>query len=141
MARRSLRIPLQVRLILRNSYGSQYDIIAIDEAQFFDDGIVETVITLADDGYRVVIAGLDRDFRGEPFGPMPRLMAVAEHVTKLQAVCTGADLRLVVHDDLLTARQPVTTTRSFLLALRKPMKQDVEYITRFRRSLRSSRTK
>lgn len=67
---------------------SSYDIIAIDEAQFFDDGIVETVMKLADEGFRVIIAGLDQDFRGEPFGPMPRLMAVAEHVTKLQAVCT-----------------------------------------------------
>lgn len=67
---------------------SHYDIIAIDEAQFFDDGIVETVMALADEGFRVIIAGLDQDFRGEPFGPMPLLMAVAEHVTKLQAVCT-----------------------------------------------------
>lgn len=67
---------------------TNYDIIAIDEAQFFDDGIVETVMALADEGFRVIIAGLDQDFRGEPFGPMPRLMAVAEHVTKLQAVCT-----------------------------------------------------
>ena len=67
---------------------SDYDIIAIDEAQFFDEDIVETVMNLADEGYRVIIAGLDQDFRGEPFGPMPRLMAVAEHVTKLQAVCT-----------------------------------------------------
>ena len=67
---------------------SQYDIIGIDEAQFFDEGIVETVIALADSGFRVIIAGLDQDFRGEPFGPMPRLMAIAEHVTKLQAVCT-----------------------------------------------------
>ena len=64
------------------------DIVAIDEAQFFDDGIVETVMTLADRGFRVIIAGLDQDFRGEPFGPMPRLMAVAEQVTKFHAVCT-----------------------------------------------------
>lgn len=67
---------------------AHFDIIAIDEAQFFDDGIVETVMALADEGFRVIIAGLDQDFRGEPFGPMPRLMAIAEHVTKLQAVCT-----------------------------------------------------
>ncbi|WP_210470179.1 thymidine kinase [Sporosarcina sp. 6E9] len=67
---------------------SPYDIIAIDEAQFFDEEIVDTVMKLADEGFRVIIAGLDQDFRGEPFGPMPRLMAVAEHVTKLQAVCT-----------------------------------------------------
>lgn len=65
-----------------------FDVIAIDEAQFFDDNIVDTVMTLANEGFRVIIAGLDQDFRGEPFGPMPRLMAVAEHVTKLQAVCT-----------------------------------------------------
>lgn len=65
-----------------------YDIIAIDEAQFFDEGIVDVVMELADRGFRVIIAGLDQDFRGEPFGPMPQLMAVAENVTKLQAVCT-----------------------------------------------------
>lgn len=65
-----------------------YDIIAIDEAQFFDEGIVETVMEIANQGFRVILAGLDQDFRGEPFGPMPKLMAIAEHVTKLQAVCT-----------------------------------------------------
>lgn len=65
-----------------------YDIIAIDEAQFFDEGIIDTVMELANDGFRVILAGLDQDFRGEPFGPMPNLMAIAEHVTKLQAVCT-----------------------------------------------------
>jgi len=65
-----------------------YDVIAIDEAQFFDDGIIEVVMKLADRGFQVIIAGLDQDFRGEPFGPMPHLMAVAEHVTKLHAVCT-----------------------------------------------------
>lgn len=65
-----------------------YDIIAVDEAQFFDKEITETVMELADQGFRVILAGLDQDFRGEPFGPMPQLMAVAEHVTKLQAVCT-----------------------------------------------------
>ena len=65
-----------------------YDVIAIDEAQFFDEGIVDTVMDLADRGFRVIVAGLDQDFRGNPFGPMPRLLAVAEHITKLQAVCT-----------------------------------------------------
>ncbi len=66
----------------------EYDVIAIDEAQFFDEGIVEVVMELADRGFRVIVAGLDQDFRGEPFGPMPKLMAIAELVTKLQAVCT-----------------------------------------------------
>jgi len=66
----------------------EYDVIGIDEAQFFDDGIIETVQSLANHGFRVIVAGLDQDFRGIPFGPMPQLMAIAEHVTKLQAVCT-----------------------------------------------------
>ncbi|KIY22486.1 MULTISPECIES: thymidine kinase [Mesobacillus] len=63
------------------------DVIAIDEAQFFDNEILAVVQHLADSGYRVIVAGLDQDFRGEPFGQMPALMAVAENVTKLQAVC------------------------------------------------------
>jgi len=62
-------------------------IVAIDEAQFFDSRLVVTALTLADLGHRVVIAGLDMDSRGVPFGPMPQLLAVAEEVTKLTAVC------------------------------------------------------
>ncbi|MBO0991577.1 thymidine kinase [Bacillus sp. SD088] len=65
----------------------EVDVIAIDEAQFFDEGLVDIVQQLANQGYRIIIAGLDQDFRGEPFGPMPTLMAIAERVTKLQAVC------------------------------------------------------
>jgi thymidine kinase len=60
---------------------------AIDEAQFLDDGIVDVAQALAGAGVRVIIAGLDLDFRGEPFGAMPRLMALAEAVDKLQAIC------------------------------------------------------
>jgi len=63
------------------------EIIAFDEAQFFDDMLVSTVVSLANMGKRVIIAGLDMDSRGEPFGPMPWLMAVAEEVLKLTAVC------------------------------------------------------
>lgn len=66
---------------------AEVDVIAIDEVQFFDDQIVKVIQQLADSGYRVIAAGLDQDFRGEPFGVMPALMAVAELVTKLQAVC------------------------------------------------------
>jgi thymidine kinase len=62
-------------------------VVAIDEAQFFEQGIVELCQRLANGGVRVIIAGLDTDFRGEPFGPMPRLMAEAEMVDKLQAIC------------------------------------------------------
>ena len=63
------------------------DVIGIDEAQFFDENLVEVCIKLADMGIRVIVAGLDMDFRGKPFGPMPGLMACAEFVTKVHAVC------------------------------------------------------
>lgn len=63
------------------------DVVGIDEAQFFDDGIVEVANQLANSGKRVIIAGLDMDFRGRPFGPMPNLMATAEYVTKVHAIC------------------------------------------------------
>ena len=62
-------------------------VIAVDEAQFLDEGIVDVVTSLAARGRRVILAGLDTDFRGEPFGPMPRLMAIAEMVDKLNAIC------------------------------------------------------
>ena len=63
------------------------DVVGIDEAQFFDDGIVEVANQLANSGKRVIIAGLDMDFKGRPFGPIPNLMAIAEYVTKVHAVC------------------------------------------------------
>jgi thymidine kinase len=63
------------------------DIVAIEEGQFFDDALPETVQHLADVGKQVLITGLDQDFRGIPFGPMPRLMALADQVTKLTAIC------------------------------------------------------
>ncbi len=66
----------------------QCDVIGIDEAQFFDDEIVAVCNDLANNGIRVIIAGLDMDFKGNPFGPMPALMATAEYVTKVHAVCT-----------------------------------------------------
>ncbi|WP_202079654.1 thymidine kinase [Caldalkalibacillus salinus] len=65
------------------------DCIAIDEVQFFDEGIVPVVQTLADKGLRVICAGLDQDFRGEPFGPIQGLLAIAEYVTKLHAICAS----------------------------------------------------
>src|SRR5210317_257799 len=64
------------------------DVVGIDEAQFFDDEIVAVCNDLANRGIRVVVAGLDMDFKGNPFGPMPALMATAEYVTKVHAVCT-----------------------------------------------------
>uniref|UniRef100_UPI00333F4120 thymidine kinase n=1 Tax=Gemmatimonas sp. TaxID=1962908 RepID=UPI00333F4120 len=62
-------------------------VIAIDEVQFLDAGIVRVVSSLAERGRRVIMAGIDTDFRGEPFGPMPQLMAMAEVVDKLHAIC------------------------------------------------------
>ena len=63
------------------------DVVAVEEAQFFDGGIVEVCQRLADGGYDVIVAGLDMDFRGEPFGPMPELLAEADEVVKLRAIC------------------------------------------------------
>jgi thymidine kinase len=70
-------------LLMRN----QATVVGIDEAQFFDDELVYVCETLADQGVRVIAAGLDMDYLGKPFGPMPRLMAVAEYVTKVHAIC------------------------------------------------------
>ena len=63
------------------------DVVGIDEAQFFDDGIVEVANELANQGKRVIVAGLDMDFKGRPFGPMPNLLATAEYITKVHAIC------------------------------------------------------
>lgn len=63
------------------------DVVGVDEAQFFDDELPHVCNTLANRGIRVIVAGLDMDFKGVPFGPMPALMAMAESVTKVQAVC------------------------------------------------------
>ena len=63
------------------------DIIAIEEVQFFDAGIVEVCRQLADQGHQVIVAGLDMDFRGCPFGPMPMLLAIADEIVKLRAIC------------------------------------------------------
>ncbi len=63
------------------------DVVGIDEAQFFDQSIVEVCNTLANNGKRIIVAGLDMDYEGRPFGPMPNLLAIAEFVTKVHAIC------------------------------------------------------
>jgi thymidine kinase len=80
-------IPVDKADEIRRRLDDRATVIAIDEAQFFDSEITEIVDELAAQGLRVVVAGLDTDFRGEPFGPMPVLMARAERVDKLQAIC------------------------------------------------------
>ena len=66
---------------------SEVDVVGIDEAQFFDMGLVEVCNKLANDGIRVIVAGLDMDFQGKPFGPIPAMFATAEYITKVHAVC------------------------------------------------------
>lgn len=68
-------------------YSDGVEVVGIDEAQFFDEGIVEVCNQMANSGIRVIVAGLDMDFEGKPFGPMPFLMATAEYVTKVHAIC------------------------------------------------------
>jgi thymidine kinase len=63
------------------------DVVGIDEAQFFDSSLIEVCNSLADNGMRIIVAGLDMDFMGNPFGPVPALMAIAEFVTKVHAIC------------------------------------------------------
>lgn len=79
--------PVERSADILHNLKSNTDVVAIDEAQFFDDGITEVCNTLANRGLRVIVAGLDLDFRGEPFGPMPRLICQAERVDKLHAIC------------------------------------------------------
>jgi thymidine kinase len=80
-------IPIEKAADIRNRLDDKASVVAIDEAQFFDDEIIRVVEEIADRKIRVIIAGLDTDFRGEPFGPMPELMSRAERVDKLQAIC------------------------------------------------------
>ena len=80
-------LPIQTASEIPGRLKKGVTVVAIDEAQFFDSGIVPLAQGLADQGMRVIVAGLDTDFRGEPFGPMPELMAKAERVDKLHAIC------------------------------------------------------
>ncbi len=74
--------------VKNDSYGEGVNVIGIDEAQFFDKDLTDVCQKLALKGIRVIIAGLDMDYRGEPFGPIPQLLAVAEYITKVHAICT-----------------------------------------------------
>ncbi|ENK1244065.1 thymidine kinase [Clostridium sporogenes] len=80
-------IPVKSSKEILEKLSDDTDVIGIDEAQFFDDSLVEIVSKIANNNRRVICAGLDMDFKGEPFGPMPKLMAIAEFVDKIQAVC------------------------------------------------------
>ncbi|MGW8143135.1 MAG: thymidine kinase [Anaerolineales bacterium] len=80
-------LPIQSAADILDHLDEDTTVVAVDEAQFFDPDIIQIIKNLADNGLRVIAAGLDTDFRGEPFGPMPTLMAQAERVDKLHAIC------------------------------------------------------
>lgn len=85
---------------------AQMDVVGIDEAQFFDEGLVEVCNQLANRGVRVIIAGLDMDFQGTPFGPMPALCAIADEVTKVHAICVRCgDLAYISHRTVANTKQ------------------------------------
>lgn len=80
----STPVPSSANILL---LASDIQVVGIDEAQFFDAGLTDVCNQLADSGVRVIVAGLDMDYLGKPFGPMPALLAIAEHVTKVHAIC------------------------------------------------------
>ncbi|HEY0606012.1 MAG TPA: thymidine kinase [Herpetosiphonaceae bacterium] len=84
---RAQAIPVATATEIADLVQPDAHVIAIDEIQFFDNAVVQLCEKLASDGKRVIVAGLDQDFRGEPFGPIPQLMAKAEDVAKLHAIC------------------------------------------------------
>ena len=81
---RSTPVPSSATILLLTS---DVQVVGIDEAQFFDDGLAAVCNQLANSGIRVIVAGLDMDYQGKPFGPIPDLLAIAEHVTKVHAIC------------------------------------------------------
>jgi thymidine kinase len=81
---RSTPVPSSATILL---LASDVQVVGIDEAQFFDEGLAAVCNQLADSGIRVIVAGLDMDYLGKPFGPIPNLLAIAEHVTKVHAIC------------------------------------------------------
>jgi len=80
-------MPIEKAADIREKLETETTVVGIDEAQFFDPEIVQVAQELANKGIRVIVAGLDMDFRGEPFGPMPIFMSISEHVDKLHAIC------------------------------------------------------
>lgn len=88
-ASRILSIPVERPWQILDKVEDNTRVVGIDEAQFFDDSIVEVCQKLANRGVRVVVGGLDMDYKGQPFEPMPKLLAIAEYVTKLSAICVS----------------------------------------------------
>ena len=89
-------------------FGSDVDVIGIDEAQFFDDQLPDVCARIANSGTRVIVAGLDMDYMGKPFGPMPQLLATADYITKVHAICMNCG-------DLATHSYRTTKDESLIL--------------------------
>ena len=127
---RSTPVPVSSNIRL---LANDVDVVGIDEAQFFDDEIVTVCNDLANRGIRVIVAGLDMDFKGKPFGPMPALMATAEYVTKVHAVCTHTgnlahySFRKALNDDLVllgeTQEYEPLSRAAYYKALQKQQKE------------------
>ena len=88
-------------------FTSEIDVVGIDEAQFFDQGLIEVCNQLANNGIRVIVAGLDMDFRGKPFGPMPGLCAIADEVSKVHAICVKCGQLAVFSHRTVKASQQI----------------------------------
>ncbi len=97
----STPVPASSNILL---LASEVDVVGIDEAQFFDMGLVDVCNQLANSGVRVIVAGLDMDYLGKPFGPMPALLAIAEYVTKVHAICMRCG-NLANHSHRMTAEE------------------------------------
>ncbi len=101
----STPVPASSNILL---LGHQVDVIGIDEARFFDDQLPYVCETLANSGTRVIIAGLDMDYLGKPFGPMPQLLAIADYITKVHAICISCG-------DLATRSHRIVSDASLIL--------------------------
>jgi len=112
-ANKILSTPVRTAMEILDKVDDNTRIVGIDEAQFFDDAIVDVAQKLAYRGTRVICAGLDMDFKGQPFGPMPKLLAVAESVTKLSAVC-------------MVCGAPATRSQRLISEAHEPSKENTE---------------
>ena len=102
-------------------FTSEIDVVGIDEAQFFDDGLIDVCRQLANNGIRVIIAGLDMDFKGNPFGPMPQLCAIADEVSKVHAICVKCgDLASFSHRTVKNDKQVLLGERAALQGVLPP---------------------
>ena len=109
--------------------------VAVEEAQFFDEGIVDACRSLADSGYQVIVAGLDMDFRGRPFGPMPDLLAEADEVVKLRAICAICGRDASRSQRLIDGKPAPASAPPSSSARRRPTRPAAASTTRYRSTL------